>query len=121
MDSEDRIVSRSAVISNPSARCVVSKYPGAIWSDVIAGEKQCVRIASKDVGGRYTILESIAQTGAASPRHFHREEEVFQIMEGVLTLECNGEEIEASAETIVVISTAQCNPKAPVCRDKGSL
>lgn len=73
------------------------------WFDAVPGEKLRIRVRSADVRGRYTILESVAEPDAGVPLHTHLEDEVFHILEGVLTFEAAGERFEASAGAVVVV------------------
>ncbi len=73
------------------------------WFDSIAGERLSIRVSGGEVGGHYAILESIAQPGTAAPLHTHLEDEIFQILDGVMTFRCGGEQFEAAAGTTVVV------------------
>lgn len=82
---------------------IVSTPQQQDWFDVIPGERISIRVASSEVGGRFAILESVAGPGTATPMHTHREDEIFQILEGVVTFSCGGQIFDAVAGTTVVI------------------
>ena len=67
------------------------------------GEMITIRVRSSLVGGRFTIIESTAEPMSSPPMHYHREEEVFEILEGILTFDCDGKHFEAEPGTIVVV------------------
>jgi quercetin dioxygenase-like cupin family protein len=82
---------------------IVSPPQQQQWFDGIPGERLSIRVPSTEVGGRFTILESISGPGTATPMHTHREDEIFQIIEGVVTFSCGGEIFDVVAGTTVVI------------------
>jgi quercetin dioxygenase-like cupin family protein len=86
----------------PKSSCIVSGNDD-VWFETIAGELMRIRIHARDVGGRFAILETIAQPMAGTPMHTHREDEVFQVLDGVLTFEIENQRIEAGAGAIVVV------------------
>ena len=78
--------------------------PGSkAWFDTIAGERMAVLVHGGAVGGKFSIVESVASPGTATPMHTHREEEIFHVLEGVLTIRCDGRTIEAAPGAIVVV------------------
>jgi quercetin dioxygenase-like cupin family protein len=92
---------RLVEVAEPSA--IVNFDKDIAWSGAIVGEVQRIRVNSRDVGGRYAMVESIAAPGCGTPRHFHREDEIFQILEGTLTMEYQATLIHATRGTIVVV------------------
>ncbi len=73
------------------------------WTEAIPGEILRVRIHSRDVGGRYAMLESISQPMAGAPLHAHVEDEVFHVLNGVLTFEIGSKRLEAGPGSIIVV------------------
>jgi quercetin dioxygenase-like cupin family protein len=73
------------------------------WFNAVPGEVVRIRIHDSDVGGRFTVLESVAQPMAGTPSHAHREDEVFHVQEGVLTFVIDGNRFDACPGSIVVI------------------
>jgi quercetin dioxygenase-like cupin family protein len=61
------------------------------------------RIPGEAVGGRFSVMEAVADTGTSVPLHTHREDEVFHVLEGTLTFEVDGVRGAARAGTIVAI------------------
>jgi mannose-6-phosphate isomerase-like protein (cupin superfamily) len=73
------------------------------WFATIPGETVRIRIPSTSVAGRYSIVEGLALPMAGTPMHIHQEEEVFHILEGVLTFEVGGERFEGTPGMLVVV------------------
>ncbi|MET0429091.1 MAG: cupin domain-containing protein [Microvirga sp.] len=72
------------------------------WFDAVPGERATIRVPSDQVGGRFAIVESRLAPNAATPLHSHREEEIFEILEGTVTFVCGGERFEARSGAIVI-------------------
>lgn len=87
----------------PASAPVVYSPTAADWIETIPGEKLLFRIRSEEVGGRYAVLETIADPGAGSPMHYHAEDEVFQVLSGTMTFVLAGELVSAPEGTTVVI------------------
>lgn len=66
---------------------VVARREDLAWFDAIAGERSAIHVDAQQSGGAFCIIESVLMPGAALPRHYHREAEVFFIIEGVVTIE----------------------------------
>jgi len=100
----DQITAEETPAATPSdARpWVLSREPGP-WFDTVPGEAMRIRVHGKDVGGRFTITESIVQPQAGPPMHTHREDEVIAVQEGTLVFVVGGDRFEADEGTIVVI------------------
>lgn len=57
-----------------------------------------VHVSGDDTGGRYAIVEVAGRAGDMPPLHVHRrEDEVFHVLEGRLTLHFPGEYVELEA------------------------
>src|SRR5262245_18580997 len=57
-----------------------------------------VVVSGEETGGRYAVIESIAPGGNMPPLHVHgREEEVFHVVEGRITIFLPGKQIELTA------------------------
>jgi mannose-6-phosphate isomerase-like protein (cupin superfamily) len=46
-----------------------------VWFNGADGERQAIRVDSRDTHGAYSVIESVAEPGCAVPTHRHREEE----------------------------------------------
>lgn len=68
--------------SNETGLKLIRPYDEQEWFSAVPGERLSIRVHSSDTNGKFAILESIAQPGTATPLHTHREDEVFQILEG---------------------------------------
>lgn len=84
-------------------RAIVARPLDGIWFDVVPGESATIRVHSDMVGGRYTIMEHTITPQSGPPLHSHIEEEFFEVLDGVMTFLCAGDQFEASAGTIVII------------------
>ena len=103
MNSQElRSLNRAAAGGTP-ALAIVARPKDGVWFDVVPGQCATVRIPSELVGGRYTIMEHDIAPQAGPPLHSHIEEEVFVVLEGVLTFVHGDERFEGAAGTIVVI------------------
>ncbi|MGO6733090.1 cupin domain-containing protein [Rhizobium ruizarguesonis] len=61
------------------------------WFDAIPGERLTIRVHSSETGGKFSIMESIAGHGTATPTHTHVEDEVFHILAGEVIFSLGGE------------------------------
>jgi quercetin dioxygenase-like cupin family protein len=86
-----------------SDHAIIARPDDAVWFDVVPGESATIRVHSGTVEGRYTIMEHRIAPQAGPPLHSHVEEEVFVVLEGVVTFLCSGDRFEVSIGTIVVI------------------
>lgn len=82
---------------------VVTFPDSGTWFNAIDGERLSIRVHSSEVNGRYTILESIAAPGTATPMHYHTEDEIFQVLEGIMTFSLARRSFQAGAGSTVVI------------------
>jgi len=48
---------------------------GNVWFKGADGERQAIRVDSRDTHGMYSVIESVARPGCAVPTHSHRNEE----------------------------------------------
>ena len=56
---------------------------GNVWFKGADGERQAIRVDSRDTHGSYSVIESVAAPGCAVPTHSHRnEEEHFLVISG---------------------------------------
>ena len=62
---------------------IVSHHDTIKWFEAIPGEQLCIRVRGTQVNGRYAIMENIAAPGTATPMHFHAEDEIFHVLEGL--------------------------------------
>ncbi|MGL4238224.1 cupin domain-containing protein [Tabrizicola sp.] len=103
MNTQDLRSSNRAATGGALNGAVVARPEDGVWFDVVPGESATVRIPSDMVGGRYTIMEHDIAPEAGPPLHSHVEEEVFVVLEGVITFVNGDDRFEGSAGTIVVI------------------
>jgi quercetin dioxygenase-like cupin family protein len=62
---------------------LTSPAGGDVWFEGADGEHQAIRVDSRDTGGAYSVIESVAEPGCAVPTHRHRnEEEHFLVLSG---------------------------------------
>lgn len=73
------------------------------WFTAIPGERMRVRLHSDLLDGRATMLESIAMPGIGAPLHTHREDELFQIREGVMTFKIADRRFEAREGEVLAV------------------
>jgi mannose-6-phosphate isomerase-like protein (cupin superfamily) len=69
----------------------------------IPGETIIVRVRSREVGGRYCVIESIAEPLTSPPMHYHREDEIFHILDGTVSFCCGGKTFDANPGAVVVV------------------
>ncbi len=68
---------------------------GSEWTVLVAGEQ---------TGGRIAVIETRARRGATSPCHVHsREDEVICVIDGRVTLDREGERLDAAGGTCVYL------------------
>jgi len=67
------------------------------WIDGVPGERMAVILHNSQVGGRYAVMLTELAPGTATALHYHREDEIFHILEGVLTIEYAGTLVEVEA------------------------
>lgn len=74
------------------------------WFATLPGEQMSIHVPSARVGGRFSVVESVAAPGAGVPPHIHRgADEYFFIQQGELHFICDGVEFDAAAGTSVLI------------------
>jgi quercetin dioxygenase-like cupin family protein len=86
-----------------ASRTIVNSPEKREWFDTIPGERMAIHVQSSAVGGNLAIMETVAVPGCGSPLHFHRESEIFHILEGTMTFMCGGEKREAGSGTTIVV------------------
>lgn len=69
----------------------------------IPGETIIVRVRSRDVGGRFCVVESIAEPLTSPPLHYHREDEIFHVLDGTVSFFCGGRSFDAHPGAVVVV------------------
>ncbi len=78
-----------------------------VWFDTAFGEKMRVRVHARDVDGRFSIMECLAQPASGTLRHRQRADEIVHILEGALTFQIDDRRFEAGVGDIVVISAGR--------------
>jgi len=61
------------------------------WLDTTPGERLTVRLHSREVDGKFCILENIAESGTATPMHVHAEDEISRVLEGEVVFSVHGQ------------------------------
>ena len=80
---------------------LVSSPGGLTWFAGVEGERIAIHLDASQTAGAYAIMEAVAQPGAAAPMHYHREEEVFLVVDGVMTYMVGEDVVQAEAGTVV--------------------
>lgn len=98
-------LSRPAGVQDEAAPTpyVVSRTDEGGWFNALPGESLKIRVPSEAVAGRYTILETVFEPEFGPPLHYHREDEIFEVIEGTVTFQLGGERLEAGPGTIIAI------------------
>lgn len=73
------------------------------WFDTIGGERAAILIRGDQVQGHYTMLETIAAPMSGSPLHYHAEDEVLRVVEGVMTFSIEGKLLDLQTDSTIVI------------------
>jgi mannose-6-phosphate isomerase-like protein (cupin superfamily) len=90
--------------NSPVRRPFVSRVDDIVPLDTVPGEQVSVCVRGADVGGAYTILQSLIVPDGAVPVHIHQnEDEVFHIIEGCLHFQIGKAEFDASRGATVVV------------------
>ena len=63
--------------TSPSVEGPNSVGGGNVWFKGADGERQAIRVDSRDTHGAYSVIESVAEPGCAVPTHRHRNEEEY--------------------------------------------
>jgi quercetin dioxygenase-like cupin family protein len=89
--------------ADASARAIVARPEDGVWFDVVPGESATILVHSERVDGRYTIMEHRIAPESGPPLHSHVEEEIFAVLDGVITFVNGDDRFEGAAGTVVVI------------------
>jgi quercetin dioxygenase-like cupin family protein len=96
-------LSLQTIQNQPLSQTLISR-PKDRWNvETVPGESLTFLVRSQDVGGAYSIMESVAQPGSGTPMHHHEQDEVFHVLDGLLTLSVNNELIGAGPGTVIVV------------------
>jgi quercetin dioxygenase-like cupin family protein len=77
----------------------------AEWLETMPGERFAIRTSAEQTGGRFTILEVVADPGNGVPMHIHsNEDEHFIVLEGTLRMTNGGTTADAPAGTALTVS-----------------
>ena len=74
-----------------------------VWFEALPGEALSIRLHSREVQGKFCILENIAAPGTATPHHTHEQDEIFHILEGEILFCLNGNLSVLSAGDIALV------------------
>ncbi len=58
-----------------SGERLTSSSDDGVWFEGADGERQAIRVDSRDTDGAYSVIESVAEPGCAVPIHRHRNDE----------------------------------------------
>ena len=87
----------------PEPRISLAPTMPGEWFDGPPGERMRIRVHSQTVGGRLTVIESVAHAMVGPPLHRHPQDEVFLVMEGCLTFQRGTERVVAPVGAVVVV------------------
>lgn len=96
-------LSNDSFRSPPASAPIVNHQDGNGWFEPVPGEALRVRVESKAVGGRLTIIEAIVQSGFGTSLHHHPEDGIFHVLEGHVTFQIGAERIEGRPGTIILV------------------
>jgi len=86
------------------SRAVVQKTEEARSFQVRPLEEILIKISSEQTNGKYSIMELRTGPDAGTPLHLHqREDEIFEILEGRFRFSLDGDIVEATAGTTVLV------------------
>jgi hypothetical protein len=72
---------------------------GNVWFKGADGERQAIRVDSRDTHRMYSVIESVARPGCAVPTHSHRnEEEHFLVISGRYRIAIGDQILDAPLE-----------------------
>ncbi len=103
MNTQELRPIRRAVPVGTSGKAVVARPEDGVWFDVVPGESATIRVHSRQVDGRYTIMEHDIAPQAGPPLHSHVEEEILVVLDGRIAFLCSGDQFEGAAGTVVII------------------
>jgi quercetin dioxygenase-like cupin family protein len=88
----------------PARRAFVNRIEDIVPLDTVPGEQVSICVRGADVGGAYTIVQSLIVPDSAVPIHMHQnEDEVFHIIEGCLRFQIGKAEFDAVQGATVVV------------------
>src|SRR4051794_21134007 len=97
----------------------MTEYRGddSIWSEAGDGERRwflgtlaTIRVPGERVEGRFALIEFMFPGLASPPRHPHRQDESYVVLEGCLTVEAGGTRFELRAGGIGVVPMGVAHP-----------
>ena len=75
-----------------------------VWFKGADGERQAIRVDSRDTHGTYAVIESVATPGCAAPMHSHRhEEEHFLVISGHYRIAIGDQILDAPPGTVHLV------------------
>jgi quercetin dioxygenase-like cupin family protein len=77
---------KAAQDESGGATIVVARQEDLSWFDSIEGERSAIHVNAAQSGGAFGIMESVVAPGSASPMHYHVEDEIFFIIDGLATI-----------------------------------
>lgn len=77
------------------------------WFQTIPGERCRIRLDSRRIGGRQTVIETIALPEIGPPLHSHRQDELFLVLEGRLAFRRGEERLRAGPGTLLLVPAGQ--------------
>ncbi|NKC31288.1 cupin domain-containing protein [Falsiroseomonas selenitidurans] len=90
-------------MSEPQAASGVQARDAAAWLPAIPGERIAIRLHAAQVQGRFSVMESLAEPGCATPLHLHAEEETFYVIEGTPTFRLGDKVFTTAPGDLVLI------------------
>ena len=91
-------------MSDAASLYLIGPDDGHLISNPLGGQ-MVVKLRDEATGGAYSVHDNIIPAGATGPRpHLHRRhDEVFYVIEGVLTVRIGAERVTAPAGSFVVV------------------
>jgi hypothetical protein len=83
---------------------------GNVWFKAADGERQAIRVDSRDTQGAYAVIESVAEPGCAGPTHRHcNEEEHFLVISGRYRMAIGDQILDAPPGTRATSGSQPCS------------
>ncbi len=95
---------------------------GNVWFKGADGERQAIRVDSRDTHGTYSVIESVATPGCAVPMHSHRnEEEHLLVISGRYRIAIGDQILDAPPGTRAVVPRSTPHSWRNITAEEGRL
>jgi quercetin dioxygenase-like cupin family protein len=93
-----------SLTNNPSMNTPIAYPPNQGRDYMIWGDRYSFKTTAAESGGAHALLEMNVQPGSGTPPHIHHaEDEMFYVVEGELTLWCDGVKTVGKPGTFVAV------------------